>query len=675
MISIVKPPFDASGLNQPASVGSIDPDVADWLGEVHLRLPAEFDPACYRGLNSIAERLPDDQLFGHYSETGRPNGWRANSLATREDALALIAGAPSLLDIGGNSGVPDIATTVTLQVGDPISMLGGRRFAAAVSSHQIQTVPDFVQHLNDVGNALLPGGLYLLFLPDKRYCLDHFMPITTIGGILEAAIDRRRASGWRSQIDSLTMNAHNDSLRHWSGDHGVPRDLTPKSLRHSLTFADDPGASTTPHIRRNWFFTPESFRSLARLVYDLALTDLRPIRVYSTLRNMSEFWVVLERLPGERTGPKRGSPDVWDIDSDSDPGMFVTVRRKMTPEELAPIGPAILSTDESEEDIETRLAFMEAGVAAHAVVVQQARNNPPPALRRPVPGMKRLLISFLRRGPSRCLLGVATADPLYFQPLPLPAEIVESHAEASGLAADDRYVYAALSGNHGETLLVLNREDLSFNGLHLLRSGEDSHSIAVRDNWLYLVSTGTDEVIRYPLIDGVPGGPEFFWRPDDLGRRMDLHHFNGIWPVEDGFLISGMDQRGIFFNKRRRKSAPGFIQKIPSGEMVLDGLWFPHSVMIHNDRLVYVQSGISTVNIAGRGVIRQIPGWVRGVCMVDDWLMVGSSAGRRGDGTGRYAPFSICGISRCSFDDLTVDGMLDLSYWGNEIYEMLTLDT
>ncbi|MFM9107334.1 MAG: DUF4915 domain-containing protein, partial [Chloroflexota bacterium] len=314
---------------------------------------------------------------------------------------------------------------------------------------------------------------------------------------------------------------------------------------------------------------------------------------------------------------------------------------------------------------------------AHVIPLEFPAHAPDsaPSLTRPVPGMNRVMVSFCQKGASGILLGLYTPSPVqYFRPLALPEEITAGHTKAHGITMDDRRVYIAMDGKTGQSLLALWREDLSFAGLHRLRRASDVHSILLRDGWLYAVSTGTEEVLRYPMEGGVPGDPEVWWSsPTEC--RVDLRHLNAIWPDGEGFLVSAMDRRGIFPAQDSRSNADGVIMSLPSGEIILEGLWFPHSVMRIDGALAYVQSGCATLNVHGAGVVRNLPGFPRGLCRVGDLLLIGTSETSRMELRQLQTPAVRCSITQCQIKPLQPRTALDLSYWGRGIYDLFPLDT
>lgn len=58
------------------------------------------------------------------------------------------------------------------------------KFDLVFSSHLIEHQECLVSHLKEVSSLLPPDGVYLLFVPNKKYCFDHYIPESTISDIL-----------------------------------------------------------------------------------------------------------------------------------------------------------------------------------------------------------------------------------------------------------------------------------------------------------------------------------------------------------------------------------------------------------------------------------------------------------------------------------------------------------
>jgi SAM-dependent methyltransferase len=168
------------------------------------------------------------------------------------------------------------------------------RFAAVVSSHSIEHQTDLVRHFQAVENLLEEHGRYCLIVPDKRYCFDHFLPESSIADVMTAYFRRNTVHDVGSIIEHWAMTTHNDTERHWAGDHGQPRLAeSTEQLSHAIaTYAADPTAYIDVHA---WQFTPVSFAGIVRLLHELGLTRLRPAAIHNTPTGRNEFCAILEK--------------------------------------------------------------------------------------------------------------------------------------------------------------------------------------------------------------------------------------------------------------------------------------------------------------------------------------------------------------------------------------------
>lgn len=158
-----------------------------------------------------------------------------------------------------------------------------KRFAAVFSSHTIEHIPDLIGHLEDVAALLKPGGAYYLIIPDKRYCFDHFRPISTIGDV-EAMRGGLRPSV-RAIRERWETTTHNNPLRHWLGLHGRPagnRDGANREIEEAVA-----GKYIDVH---QWAFMPESFRHLM-----LHVGVFTGVKVFDTRALDLEFMAELTR--------------------------------------------------------------------------------------------------------------------------------------------------------------------------------------------------------------------------------------------------------------------------------------------------------------------------------------------------------------------------------------------
>jgi SAM-dependent methyltransferase len=290
------------------------------LAALRARLPPAFDVAVYRSLYADLERFPDEELQRHYLVYGQNEGRRAHSLESREAFASLLSPDLDVLEIGpfaepmvtgprtryfelldkagitavtaargrDTSHVPDVhyvSPTADLSIVT-------RTFDAVITSHVIEHQPDLLAHLDSIRRLLRRGGVYFILMPDKRYCFDHFMPDSNIADVMDAYVSRRTRHTLKSHVNYAAMRAHNDSRRHWRGDHGSPSP-TAISIEQAVVEHEKSEASGQYSDTHGWYFQPETFAQCLTLLRELGKTDFELVRLYPTLLNRDEFWVVL----------------------------------------------------------------------------------------------------------------------------------------------------------------------------------------------------------------------------------------------------------------------------------------------------------------------------------------------------------------------------------------------
>lgn len=164
-------------------------------------------------------------------------------------------------------------------------------FSFVASSHNIEHQPDLVKHLQQASNRLLPGGVYLLIIPDKRYCFDHFIPESTVADVVGAWLEKRMGHSARDLVTHRALTTHNDPVRHWAGDHGEPRGLS--WVRYAI--AEWRNANGTYLDVHAWQFTPDSFRKIMAELIAMELSSFEIEFVGETPRDRFEFCVRLRK--------------------------------------------------------------------------------------------------------------------------------------------------------------------------------------------------------------------------------------------------------------------------------------------------------------------------------------------------------------------------------------------
>ncbi len=280
----------------------------------------EFDPTFYRASYADLTAMTDAQLLAHWEQFGIDEGRQASRGALKPGLLSLIEPSDRVLEIGpftnpavtgshvryfdvmDREGLAERARAIgyPLDRAVPIDFVSptadlsvvDRQFDVVVSCHCIEHQPDLIRHLAEVGRILRPGGAYLLVIPDKRYCFDHFIPEATFAKVIGAR--GRVVHVVESVVEHRAHVAHNDARRHWAGDHGVPayEDDPERVARAVGEFEAAQGGYIDVHA---WQFTPSGFGALMRQLHDAGQSPLAPRGVYQTPRDYQEFCAALSR--------------------------------------------------------------------------------------------------------------------------------------------------------------------------------------------------------------------------------------------------------------------------------------------------------------------------------------------------------------------------------------------
>ena len=195
-----------------------------------------------------------------------------------------------------------------------------------------------------------------------------------------------------------------------------------------------------------------------------------------------------------------------------------------------------------------------------------------------------------------------------------------------------------------------------------------------------MVLTGTDEVIELRMRGDEVISESVFWRPEPDAPRADIHHLNAIFGWRGDLLVSGFGKKpGPDWGLTRE----GFIVNVTRGEAIASGIYHPHSLVAIGEEIAYCESGKRAVRVMGRGQTQRLPGYTRGLCLTGQKVFVGTSVGRRvSKSTGMLhnpqhssgTPEGQCTVCRLSPSSLEIEDVIDLSAYGEEIYDLLPVE-
>jgi hypothetical protein len=253
---------------------------------------------------------------------------------------------------------------------------------------------------------------------------------------------------------------------------------------------------------------------------------------------------------------------------------------------------------------------------------------------------------------------------------------------ATGVARAEAGFFVALqSGRFG----ILNKYsgDGELQAVLTVEDARDIHSLwyEPHERRLLVTSTGTDSIVACELDDRETKivGQEVLWRLGGAEDERDAHHINSVVRHEDRYLAS------IFGPKPEEGWAgvsTGAVVDVAGDEPVQTGLHQPHTLRVQEDDLWVLASGSGRLHALGstrrpRSDVAELGGYLRGLALTPDALLVGVSAKRtvsRSEGTvvRSLAPeedpnSSILVVEPDTFEVL---GRFPLGLYGREIYDI-----
>lgn len=302
------------------------------MSDLNNTLPPEFDYKIYVNSpeNSDISCFDEKTAVSHYSSFGQAEGRVCNQIKSRMDFVKFIPVRQPLLEIGpffspsfvkaeanvyyldclsreemglrakhvNDAAIESIPEIDYVWSGQSYAELIKRKFSNVYSAHNIEHQPCLITHIKNIESVLNVDGLVFFTVPDKRYCFDHFLAETTLADVVDAWKMGVRRHRLKDVLEHQFFPAHNDPVRHWKGDHGHNRPGSPLEggLQHQFLEQVNKYYNETEYIDVHaWKFSPPSFRTLFNDLYDLNIIDLQILRLYPTIKNSNEFYVVLNR--------------------------------------------------------------------------------------------------------------------------------------------------------------------------------------------------------------------------------------------------------------------------------------------------------------------------------------------------------------------------------------------
>lgn len=203
------------------------------------------------------------------------------------------------------------------------------------------------------------------------------------------------------------------------------------------------------------------------------------------------------------------------------------------------------------------------------------------------------------------------------------------------------------------------------------------HDLAFGSDTLWLVNT------RFSCLAALSKDFSFVprWHPPFISQLApeDRCHLNGLAMVEGKpKFVTALGESDEVGGWRANKATGGILIDVESGEIVLRGLSMPHSPCWHNGYLWLLNSGTGElwrVDISGQhDVVCSLPGFLRGLCCVGKYALVGLSQMREQHIFGglplqqRFERL-LCGVAVVDLSSGQVVGLLEFAAGCQELYD------
>lgn len=176
-----------------------------------------------------------------------------------------------------------------------------RSYDWIIASHVIEHTPDLIGFINNCDGVLKEDGVLSLVIPDKRFCFDHFRPLTGISSVIDSHLADATIHTTGTIVEFYLNVVANAGVIAW--DEAAPPAYTfvhtPEEARGWLGRSREEVSYQDTH---SWCFVPASFRLMIQDLNDLGLISLREVDFIPTTG--CEFYVTLGRRGRDSERPR-----------------------------------------------------------------------------------------------------------------------------------------------------------------------------------------------------------------------------------------------------------------------------------------------------------------------------------------------------------------------------------
>lgn len=178
--------------------------------------------------------------------------------------------------------------------GEGYADLTGKRgfYDWVIASHVIEHCPDLIGFLKGLSDILTDDGVVSLAIPDKRYCFDHFRPITSISKIIDAHLNKHSIHTPGDVAEYFLNVVSKGGSIAWSvnasGEYKFCHTLV--NAIQGMNSVVNEKAYLDIHA---WCFVPHSFRLIIHDLFSLGLIPLKELEFFQT--EGCEFFMTLSK--------------------------------------------------------------------------------------------------------------------------------------------------------------------------------------------------------------------------------------------------------------------------------------------------------------------------------------------------------------------------------------------
>ena len=161
-----------------------------------------------------------------------------------------------------------------------------------IASHTIEHTPDLIDFLNDCDSILKDDGMIFLVIPDKRYCFDHYRPITGISKIIDSHFQKNKMHTPGTVAEFFLNHASKAGSIAWdsiaTGKYKFSYSL--ENALEGIRSVINDKVYIDVHA---WCFVPHSFRLIIHDLFYLKFIPFQEVEFFPTEGH--EFCIILSR--------------------------------------------------------------------------------------------------------------------------------------------------------------------------------------------------------------------------------------------------------------------------------------------------------------------------------------------------------------------------------------------